>query len=115
MLQVQEIAFDVEDVYLAYKGKNTKKNKGVMEVLELHLQRMEKLVGTEYAARYYQKWKGTGKLLKEFIHKTYHKSDMLLDRLTMKFLADLDFFLKSEKQHKQITINKCIQRPIFLI
>ncbi len=110
MLQVQEIAFDVEDIYLAYKGENTKKNKGFMEVMELHLQRMEKLVGIEYAPRYYQKWKGTQKLLKGFIQKAYQKNDFVLNKLTMKFLTDLDFYLKSEKSQKQITVNKCIQR-----
>lgn len=110
MLQVQEIEFDVDDIYLLYTGESTKKNKSFLELLERHNSKMEKLVGTEYAPRYYQKWKGMHLLMKDFIRKTYKKSDVLLSNLSIKFLDDLDFYMKSEKQHKQVTINKCIQR-----
>lgn len=110
MLQVQEMEFDVDDIYLLYTGESTKKNKSFLELLEWHNTKMEKLVGIEYAPRYYQKWKGMHLLMKDFIRKTYNKSDVLLSNLTIKFLEDLDFYMKSEKQHKQVTINKCIQR-----
>ena len=110
LLQVQEKDFDVNDVYQVYKGKNTKKNKSFLEVMELHNSRIEKLVGIEYAPKYYQKWKGMHTLLSGFIKKTYNRSDFLLGKLTLKFLDDIDFYMKSEKNHKQITINKCIQR-----
>lgn len=110
MLQVNEINFDVADIYLVYKGENTKNNKTFLEVMELHNSKMEKLVGKEYAPRYYQKWKGTYKLLKAFIRHTYKKNDVLINKLTLKFLDDLDFYLKSKKNQKQITVNKCIQR-----
>lgn len=107
MLQVNEISFDVVDIYLAYKSKNTKNNKSFLEVMKLHNSRMEKLVGKEYAPRYFQKWKGTYRLLKSFVRSTYKKSDMLLSKLTLKFLDDLDFYLKTKKNRKQITVNKC--------
>ncbi|GAA4299203.1 site-specific integrase [Aestuariibaculum suncheonense] len=81
-----------------------------LEVMELHNNRMEKLVGIEYASRYYQKWRGMHTLIKGFIKKTYKRNDILLSKLTLKFLDDLDFFCKSELKHKQVTINKCIQR-----
>lgn len=110
LLQVQEKDFDVNDVYQIYKGKNTKNNKSFLEVMELHNSRIEKLVGIEYAPKYYQKWKGMHTLLSGFIKKTYNRSDFLLGKLTLKFLDDMDFYMKSEKNHKQITINKCIQR-----
>jgi len=110
MLQVQEMEFDVDDIYLLYTGESTKKNKSFLELLERHNSKIEKLVGTEYAPRYYQKWKGMHLLMKDFIRKTYKKSDVLLSNLSIKFLDDLDFYMKSEKQHKQVTINKCIQR-----
>ena len=109
-LQVNENIFDVEDIFLTYKGENIKKEKSFLDTLRLHNNKMEKLVGKEYAPRYYQKWRGTYTLLKDFIKITYKKNDVLLNRLTMKFLEDLDFYLKSYKNQKQITINKCIQR-----
>ncbi len=110
ILQVQEMEFDVDDIYLLYTGESTKKNKSFIELLEWHNTKMEKLVGIEYAPRYYQKWKGMHLLMKDFVRKTYKKSDVLLSNLTIKFLEDLDFYMKSEKLHKQVTINKCIQR-----
>ncbi|WP_124980763.1 site-specific integrase [Nonlabens xiamenensis] len=110
MLQVQDEEFDVADILYAYQGKNVKKNKTFLETMALHNSRMKKLVGKSYAPRYFEKWLGTETLLKDFISFTYKKSDVLLSSLTMKFLEDLDYFLKSEKGHKQITVNKCIQR-----
>jgi len=115
MLQVNEINFDVQDIYLAFRGENTKSNKTFLEVVELHNSRMEKLVGKTYAPKYYQKWKGMHTIMKDFIKFTYKKNDLLLSSLTTKFLDDLDYYLKSQKNHKQITINKCIQRTKQLI
>lgn len=109
-LQVNETNFDVADIYSNYKGEHTKKQRGFLEVLELHNDRMKKLVGKEFAPRYLEKWVGSHTLLKEFIRKTYRKNDILLENIKLKFLDDLDFYMKSEKNHKQITINKCIQR-----
>lgn len=110
LLQVQDTEFDVVDILYAYQGKNIKKNKNFLETLALHNSRMKKLVGKTYAPRYYEKWLGTETLLKDFVKFTYKKSDILLPSLTIKFLEDLDYYLKSEKNHKQITVNKCIQR-----
>lgn len=110
MLQVQDMEFDVVDIMFAYQGKNVKKNRTFLETMALHNSRMGKLVGKSYAPRYYEKWLGTETLLRDFVKITYGKSDILLSSLTMKFLDDLDYYLKSEKNHKQITVNKCIQR-----
>ncbi|WP_236778432.1 hypothetical protein [Pseudalgibacter alginicilyticus] len=74
MLQVQEEQFDVNDIYLIYKGEKIKKDMAFLEVMELHNNRMEKLVGIEYATRYYQKWRGMHTLIKGFIKKTYKRN-----------------------------------------
>ncbi len=47
MLQIQELEFDVEDIYLTYKGETTKNNKSFLEVMQLHNDRMDKLVYLE--------------------------------------------------------------------
>jgi integrase len=110
-LQVnQSTFFDVNDIYAKYKGEHTKKQHTFLEVLKLHNNKMETLVGVDYAPRYYEKWVGMELLLKDFINATYKKKDLKLESLKMKFLDDLDFYMKSKKQHKQITVNKCIQR-----
>lgn len=109
-LQVNEDAFDVEDIYLKYKGENTSKNKTIMEVFDLHNKRMKKLIGSEYSVSTYKKFVEAKMHTKNFIQKVYHRKDYLLKNIKLKFLDDLDYYLKTEKKHKQITINKTIQR-----
>lgn len=109
-LQVNNETFDVEDVYLKYKGRNAKANKTLLEVFKLHNERMNKLVGIEYANSTYRKFIEAKKHTTNFIKYQYNKNDILLESIKMSFLKDFDFYLKSELSHKQITINKSIQR-----
>ena len=109
-LQVNQEVFDVEDIYLQYKGKNVKARKTLLEVFELHNSKMKKLIGKEYTKSTYSKFIEAQKHTKNFIKYQYGKKDILLDSIKMNFLEDFDFYLKSEKNHKQITINKSIQR-----
>ncbi|MFD0964291.1 site-specific integrase [Pseudofulvibacter geojedonensis] len=109
-LQVNQNQFDVDDIYLQYKGKNVKANKTLLEVFQLHNDNMLRLVGKEYTNSTYNKFVEAKKHTKNFIRHQYNKSDYLLNNLKLKFLNDFDFYLKSEKNHKQITINKSIQR-----
>jgi integrase/recombinase XerD len=110
LLQYSNESFDVDDIYLTYKGENIKKEKGIMELLQLHNQKMLKLVGVEYARKYYLKFTETEGTLKGFLKSTYNKTEFQLGKLTLKFLDDYDYYLKSEKGLKQISINKNIQR-----
>jgi len=110
VLQVNEYVFDVEDVYLQYKGKNVKSSKTLMEVFELHNTRMKKLIGIEYTNSTYRKFIEAKTHTANFIKHQYKKNDILLEAIKMNFLKDFDYYLKTEESHKQITINKSIQR-----
>ncbi|MDO5978258.1 site-specific integrase [Flavivirga spongiicola] len=109
-LQVSNETFDVDDVYLKYKGENIKTHKTLLEVFKLHNERMNKLVGIEYTNSTYRKFIEAKKHTTNFIKHQYNKNDILLESIKMNFLRDFDFYLKSEFGHKQITINKSIQR-----
>lgn len=109
-LQVSNKTFDVEDIYLQYKGENVKAHKTILEVFKLHNDRMCKLIDVEYRKTTYSKFIEAQKHTKNFIKHQYGKNDMLLESMKMNFLKDFDFYLKSELGHKQITINKSIQR-----
>jgi integrase len=109
-LQVNETVFDVNDIYLKFKGKNTKSNKTILELFELHNIKVKKLIGKEYTESTYNKFKEAKMHTANFIKSAYKRNDFLLEKLTLKFLDDLDYYLKSVKNHKQITINKTIQR-----
>lgn len=110
LLQVNEGNFDVNDIYLQFKGENTTKNKTLMETFETHNSRMKKLVGTEYSLRTFYKFRESKNHLEKFLKHSYKRNDMPLANLTLKFLDDYDFYLKTEVNQKQITINKSIQR-----
>lgn len=110
LLQINKQNFDVNDIFLQYKGENTTDNKTLMEVFELHNSRMEKLIGVSYAKSTYNKFIEAKKHVFSFLKFQYKKNDILLSDLKLKFINDFDFYLKSEKNQKQITINKNIQR-----
>lgn len=109
-LQVNDKVFDVEDIYLQYKGENIKTHKTLLEVFKLHNDRMNKLIGLEYTKSTYCKFIEAKKHTTNFIKYQFGKNDILLESIKMNFLKDFDFYLKSEQGHKQITINKSIQR-----
>lgn len=110
MLQIGAISFDVDDIYLQYKGENIKTEKTLLEVFKMHNKRMFSLVGTDYSKATYSKFIEAKNHVQNFIKSTYKKSDFMVSNLNMKFLNDFDYYLKSEKNHKQITINKTVQR-----
>ena len=110
MLQVQQEVFDVEDIYLKYKGEDIKTEKTLLEVYTLHNERMKKLIGIEYSEATYKKFEESKNHVKSFIRQNTQKSNILLEKLNMKFLNDFDYYLKVEKKLKQVTINKHIER-----
>ena len=109
-LQVNNESFDVNDIYMQFKGESIKENKTLLEVFRIHNNRMEKLIGKEYTKSTFQKFKEAKMHVENFLKFTYKRNDILLKSVKSNFLNDFDFYLKSEKNHKQITINKSIQR-----
>lgn len=109
-LQVQKEQFDVEDIYLKYKGEDIKPSKTLIETFDLHNSRMEKLIGIEYTKSTFSKFVEAKQHIIDFLFFKSKKKNILLEDITLKFLNDFDYYLKTEKKFKQITINKSIQR-----
>ncbi len=109
-LQVQKEQFDVDDIYLKYKGENVKQAKTLMEVFTLHNTKMNALVGIEYTKSTYSKFTEAKQHIEDFLMYQNKKKNILLEDITLKFLQDFDYYLKTKKSFKQITINKSIQR-----
>ncbi len=110
ILKVKKANFDVDDIFLQYKGESIKTDKSLLQVFDLHNDRMKKLIGVEYSKATYSKFIEAKNHLRNFIKLEYKKQDYLLSDLTLKFIQDFDYYLKSVKNQKQITINKSIQR-----
>jgi integrase/recombinase XerD len=109
-LQVNEVNFDVQDIYQQYKGKPLKKERGVVEVYDMHSQRIKKLIGIDIKDVTYKKYLESGKHLQDFIKHKYKSKDIQLKALRSSFIDDYVYFLKVEKKFQQSTLNKAIQR-----
>lgn len=109
-LQVQEKDFDVDDIYRQYKGENIKQDKSITEMFLLHITKQEKLIGISTTKVSVAKFYQTQAHVKSFIKYQYNKSDYLLKDMTMAFITEFEFYLKVEKQFKQNTVHKTIQR-----
>lgn len=110
ILKVKRANFDVDDIYLQYRGESIKTDKSLLQVFDLHNDRMKNLIGVEFSKATYSKFVEAKNHLRNFIKLEYKKQDYLLSDLTLKFIQDFDYYLKSVKNQKQITINKSIQR-----
>ncbi len=109
-LQVNEFDFNVQDIYTHFKGKPLKKDYGVMEVYNLHSDRIKKLIGIDIKEVTYQKYLESGVHLQGFIKHKYSTKDTHLKTLTSAFIDQYEYYLKTEKRLQQSTLNKAIQR-----
>ena len=76
LVKVQQDQFDVEDIYLKYKGEDIKTEKTLLEVYTLHNERMKKLIGIEYSKGTHQKFEESKNHVKSFIRHNNHKSNI---------------------------------------
>lgn len=109
-LKVQEKSFNVEDIFKQYKGETISKDYGLLEFYQLYLEKQKKLVGLEIKQVTWNKFDYIKNDIEEFIKDYYKKSDIKLKDLDFQFITEFEFYLKTEKKHKQITINKALQR-----
>lgn len=110
MLQVRGEPFSVQDIYNAYTGKTLKQDMGIVEIWDLHNERIEKLIGKEIVLVTYQKYLESQSHLKDFIMHQYKAADKPLRGLKMSFLNDYIYYLQTVKNFQQSTLNKAIQR-----
>lgn len=109
-LQVQEIDFDVYDIYSKYKGVLPKNQMTLLRVFKLHNEMIKTLIGIDIVLVTYKKYLETETHIKRFIKYKYSSNDIKLSGLKIKFLDDLSYYLKTERYLGQATVNKTIQR-----
>ena len=110
LLQIQEEDFTVEDIYAQYVGKPTTKNIGIIYHYNDFLEKYKKLIGIEIKQVTWNKFNYILNDLKDFIQWKYKQKDFYLKDLDMEFISDFEYYLKVNKEQKQITINKALQR-----
>ncbi|WP_367756097.1 tyrosine-type recombinase/integrase [Flavobacterium sp. WC2430] len=110
ILRLQENPFSIEDIHDKYFGKELKKSEFILSYYKQYLSKIKKLVGLEIKDNTYKKFVYVGNHLEAFLKWKYKKTDYPLEELSLQFLNDFDYYLKTEKNQEQITINKTIQR-----
>ena len=106
MLQIKEEPFTVQDIYNAYQGKSLEKEMCILEVWDLHNERIERLIGKEIVLVTYQKYLESQRHLKDFIRHQYKVSDKPLTGLKRSFINEYTYYLKTVKNFQQSTLNK---------
>lgn len=100
----------VENIYNKYVGKEIKKKEQLHSYYQQYLVRIKKLIGTDIKESTYTKFVYVGNHIAAFIKWKFKKSDYPLEELSLQFLDDFEYYLRTEKKQEQITINKTIQR-----
>jgi site-specific recombinase XerD len=109
-LQMNNDVFSVDDIYLQMKGKPTKRELGLIEVYDLYTIRINKLVGIELKLVTYKKYIESRNHLQDFVKWKFKTKDYKLKDLNFNFITDYEYYLKTEKNLQQSTLNKAIQR-----
>ena len=109
-LQVQGLEFDVEDIYKQYKGEPIQKQLGIVQFYSSYLERLKKMIGKDFKQSTWEKFNEILPAIKDYIFFKYQKKDISLNKLDYNFIEDFDYYLRTEKNNSQVTINKKIQR-----
>lgn len=110
VFQLQSENYSLDDIYNKYQGKEIKKKENILSYYKQYLSKIKKLVGLELKDSTYNKFVYVGNHLEAFLKWKFRKTDFPLEELNLQFLDDFDYYLKTEKNQSQITINKTIQR-----
>lgn len=109
-LQLEEIEFSVDDILDKYLNKKIKKEDGVVSYFKKYLAKQEKLIDKDIQQATWNKFNYVCNHVASFIYSKYKKKDYPLEKLNQQFLDDFEYYLKTVKNQKQVTINKAIQR-----
>lgn len=110
IFNLQDSNFTIDDLYNKYLGKEIKKKENALSYYKQYLYKIKKLVGLEFKESTYNKFVYVGNHLETFLKWKFKKADFPLEELSLQFLDDFEYYLRTEKKQAQITINKTIQR-----
>jgi integrase len=110
VFQLEKHDYSLDDIYKKYLGENLKRKEHIISYCKKYLSRLKKLVGLEIKENTYQKFEYVLNHLEAFVKFKFKSNDYAMEQLDLQFLNDFEYYLKTEKRQKQITINKTIQR-----
>ncbi|MCO7186094.1 site-specific integrase [Tenacibaculum sp. XPcli2-G] len=110
LLQLQQNDFSVDDIYSQYKGENTRVEKTLLELYDIHNEQTKKLIGIDFKEVSWNRYVENKRKVEKFIKFKYKRNDIKLNKLDLKFIKDLEYYFKTELSLSQATINRSLQR-----
>lgn len=110
LLEVRDVSFGLDDIVSLFKGESVKADIGVIQAYTEHNNYYKSLIGKDIKLISWQKFENTKGHLKDFILYKYSQKDYKLNKLKFQFINDFEYYLKTEKEMQQSTINKTLQR-----
>jgi len=109
--QLQKKDFTVQDIFQSYfKISEKQKEAYVIAYFQEYLVKQRKLVGIDLQEATWKKFNYACRQAGDFIQLKYGKKDLPMKELKLHFLHDFEYYLKTERNQSQVTINKAIQR-----
>ncbi|RKS15539.1 site-specific integrase [Flavobacterium sp. 120] len=102
--------FEADDIYHKYLGKPLKESEFVVRYFQKYLDKIFKLIGKDLKLATWKKYNYACIQIVGFIKFKYKKNDISLDKINLQFLTEFEYYLKTEQNQCQSTINKAIQR-----
>ncbi len=102
--------FEADDIYNKYLGKPLKESEFVVRYFQKYLDKIFKLIGKDLKLATWKKYNYACIQIVGFIKFKYKKNDISLDKINLQFLTEFEYYLKTEQNQCQSTINKAIQR-----
>ncbi len=109
-LQTSDDEYGITEILNKYLGKTEKKEEKVVSYFHKFLKRQLKLIGKDLKISTWKKSEYVCNDVSAFIKSKYGENDYSLEKLNQSFLTDFEYYLKTVKNQKQVTINKAIQR-----
>lgn len=99
--------YTLNDIYLIFTGQYADNSPTLLKLFKERLDKMEKLVGSEYTIRTFRKFKEVYQHTQDYIKYSYNVQDVSFKKLDFRFIQE---YLLIQKKHKPITVNKIVQR-----
>lgn len=111
--KIQEQLSEKETLVTAQKIKNTylgktSKHKMLLEIFQEHNNKVEKLIGKDFAAGTAERYRTARKHVKEYIKKEYQVMDIPVSDVDHKFITGFEYYLKTTRNCAHNTAIKYI-------
>ena len=102
--------FEVDDIYHKYLGKPIKESEFLIKYFQQYLDKIYRLIGKDLKLATWKKYNYDCVQVTGFVKFKYKRNDISLDKINLQFLTEFEYYLKTEQNQCQSTINKAIQR-----